>query len=143
MKRSLWGRSLFTLMLACGLPIFFTSPSTQAELEHGTYVILTQDFLDVGSGKLARAFIETDSGSPIVLCSINENDPGYGPLRLAGLLVLCRARSLYVDNVELHGIGVAVIFPVLFDTRRGFQIHVSVVQDGATSYGDPMLCPDC
>ncbi len=98
-------------------------------------VIVNEDFLD--GHRLVRAFVATGSDSPHALCTFAENDPGFGPLRLAGLTVMCRPREF---NGEI-GVGIAIFLPALFKTDQGFELHLTLYHAGARNYAEPIPCP--
>lgn len=129
------GISLSALVVAFVVHFVLPSPSAHAQLGIGTSVTVTEEHQD--GPRLARAFVRTDSDNPLALCTINENSPGFGPLRLAGLLALCRYRQVE----GLDGIGITIIFPPLFDTSAGFGIQLTLFQEGAQFYESPIPCP--
>src|SRR3990172_12841230 len=87
--------SLFALAIVLVALVLVPSMSTEAQepgLGSGPSVVLTQEHL--AGVRLAWAFVETGSDSPLVLCTFNENAPGFGAARLSGLTLFCRQRTV-------------------------------------------------
>ena len=144
-REHLLATSLFTLAIALFLAVLVPSISVRAQdggLSLGAQVTLTQDHLD--GVRLARAFVETGSGSPLVLCTFNENSPGFGAVRLTGLTLFCRQRTVDLGQGDIQGVGIAVFLPGTFQPPEGFALTITVFHEGAQFYGDVVPCPgDC
>ncbi len=95
---------------------------------------LTHDFVD--SPRLVRAFVETGSKSQQCLATFAENDPGFGPDELVGLVVMCRPRE--IDGKR--GVGVAVFLPPAWE-GIAFAIDLTIHHAGVLDYRDPVPCP--
>jgi hypothetical protein len=105
-------------------------------------VVLTQEHLD--GVRLVRAFVETGSDSTVVLCTFNENSPGFGAVRLTGLTLFCRQRTVDFGEGPIQGVGIAVFLPGTFQPPQGFALQVTVLHQGAQFYGEVRPCPgDC
>jgi hypothetical protein len=115
-----------------------TSRAEEAVLGFGTQVWLT----DLESQRFVTTFVPTDSASPVVLCTLNENSPGYGAVRLSGITLLCRQRSANFGEGDVTGVAVLAILPPTFQFNGNASIGlaVSVVQLGASEYGDQRSC---
>jgi hypothetical protein len=140
-RKYLLPMSLFTLTVALFVLVLVPSRSVRAgpALGIGTQVNVTQDHLD--GVRLVRAFVETGSGSPLVLCTFNENDPGFGATRLSGLTLFCRQRTVDFGEGPIQGVGVAVFLPGTFQPPQHFALTVTLFHDGALFYGDVLPCP--
>jgi hypothetical protein len=75
-----------------------------------------------------RAFIPTDSSSPICLVTLSESD-----FAVPGTTVFCAPRV--VDGVE--GVNIHIFYPV--DLPDQFIVALTVYQDDAKRYGEPVL----
>jgi len=137
--------SLLTLAIVLVALVLVPSMSTEAQepgLGIGTSVVVTQEHL--AGVRLAWAFVETGSDSPLVLCTFNENAPGFGAARLSGLTLFCRQRTVDFGDGPVQGVGVAVMLPGTFQPPKGFALQITVFHEGALFYGDLRPCPgDC
>ena len=145
---------LFGLAVALVVPFLTPSPSAHAQTPHGipigaTRIVVTQDHLDGESERLVRAFVRTGSDSPNILCTFAENDPGWGPEELAGLTMMCRPREFEVEGVGQKGVGVAIFFPfdplddpLVIGQGGEFRIDLTLYQQGARGYAEPVPCPE-
>ena len=108
--------------------------SNPAWAQSGTQVTVTE----VVGHRFVGGFVPTDSGSPVVLCTLNENSPGYGAVRLSGISLLCRQRS----GEGYNGVAVLAILPATFQFNQNESIGltVTVVQSDATWYGEVESC---
>lgn len=134
--------SLFALAMALFALTLVPTPSADAQdpgLDIGTQVVITQNHL--AGVRLAWAFVETGSGSPLVLCTFNENSPGFGAERLTGLTLFCRQRTVDFGEGPVQGVGVLVLLPGTFQPAEGFALTVTVFHEGALFYGDLFPCP--
>lgn len=94
------------------------------------YIELTEEHRTSSAG--VRAFIPTDSSSPICLVTLAEAsfpDPGIVP----GMTVFCGNRV--VDGVD--GVIITIFYPV--DLPDEFVVTLTVYQDDAKRYGEPVL----
>ena len=131
------------LSLAVASLVFALAPSTSAHaqgtgLSNGTQVEITQEFRE--STRLAQAFVETGSDSPLVLCGFNENSPGYGGVRLTGLTLMCRQRTVDFGSGPIHGTSVLILLPGTFQPEGDFTLWVTIFHYDAPEYGDPQSC---
>jgi hypothetical protein len=90
------------------------------------YIELTQEHRTSSAG--VRAFIPTDSASPICLVTLAE-----ATFPVPGMTVFCGNRV--VDGVA--GISVNIFYPV--DLPDEFLVTFTVYQDDARYYGAPVL----
>jgi len=140
-------RNLLTmgaLLLVLALAPFAPAHAQDEGLNLGTQVWITQEYRD--GTRLARGFVETQSTSPLVLCAFNENEPGYGGVRLSGLTLMCRQRTVDLGEGDKDGVGILVVLPGTFQPEGDFTLAVTVFQQGAVTYGDLQSCPgegDC
>jgi hypothetical protein len=133
--------SLFTLAIALIALILVPSISAEAQepgLGLGTQVILTQEHRE--GVRLVQAFVETGSGSPLVLCTFNENAPGYGGVRLSGLTLFCRQRTVDFGNGPIQGVAILTLLPGTFQPQGDLALSVTVFHEGALFYGDLQSC---
>lgn len=137
--------SLFTLAIALVLLVLVPSVSADTQdqgLGIGTKVVLTQEHL--AGVRLAWAFVETGSESPLVLCTFNENSPGFGAVRLTGLTLFCRQRTVELEEGPVYGVGIVAFLPGTFQPPQGFELQITVFHEGAAFYGELLPCPgDC
>lgn len=134
--------------ISVGLAVALQVTSSHAQAPHGlpigaTRVIVSQ--FDMNGDRLLRAFVPTGSTNGNVLCTLAENEPGWGPEQLAGLTVACRPREW--DGQQ--GVGIAVFFPfapladpLVVENDGEFRIHLTVFQEGARGYGETVSCPE-
>jgi hypothetical protein len=125
---------LFALGLALVVRFVIPSPPVHAATPALVTVGLNQEFLD--SYRLLRAFVPTGSLGPAV-CSVTDNYPYYGAVRLQGMVLLCRPRE--IDGEE--GVGITIVLPPTFDTNQELNIDVTVFQETAVEYGPHRPCP--
>ena len=90
------------------------------------YIELTEEHRTSSQG--VRAFIPTDSSSPICLVTLSEAD-----FPVPGMTVFCAPRV--VDGVA--GIIITIFYPV--DLPDQFIVSLTVYQDDAKRYGEPVL----
>jgi hypothetical protein len=124
------------------LLVSIAAPSP-ARAEDGVLGFGTQVFLrDLESQRFVTAFVPTNSDSPVVLCTLNENSPGYGAARLSGISLLCRQRSANFGKGDVTGVAVLAILPPTFqfNGNPSIELAVSVVQLGASEYGEQRSC---
>ena len=131
-------RGLFSLAVALVVILLIASPFAHAQGPNMTYVHLTEEFLN--GPRSVSAFVETNSDSQNILCTLQENYPYFGPLRLAGLVIMCRYRQLEDGR---NGVNIFIVLPVLFETRQGLAFDLTLFQDGAAWYREPVPCPEC
>ena len=125
--------------LAAVLFRVFVAASTPAQAQNsGAQVTVTE----IEQDRFVTGFVPTASGSPVVFCTLNENAPGYGAVRLSGLSVLCRQRTADFGEGEVSGIAILVILPPTYrpDREEGLALTLSVFQEGAVFYGDVQPC---
>ena len=133
--------SLFTLAIALSALVLVPSTSVHAQnpgLSLGTQVTVTQEHLE--GVRLAQAFVETGSDSPLVLCTFNENAPGFGGVRLSGLTLFCRQRTVDFGNGPIQGVAILTLLPGTFVPQGEFALTVTVFHEGALFYGDVLSC---
>ena len=90
------------------------------------YISLTEEHRNGPTS--IRAFIPTDSASPICLATLSEAD-----FPVPGMTVFCAPRI--VDGVE--GVNIHIFYPV--DLPDQFIVILTVYQDDAKRYGEPVL----
>ena len=92
--------------------------------------------------RFVTGFVRTGSESPVVFCTFNENAPGYGAVRLSGISVLCRQRTVDFGEGEIRGVAILVILPATFrpDPQEGLALTLSVFHQEAAFYGDVQSC---
>ena len=132
-------RDLFSLAVALVFLLLIACPLAHAQDIKFKRVLLTEEFLD--GPRLVRAFVETNTDNENVLCTFAENDPGFGALRLAGLVIMCRPRVIEDEVGVKVGVGIIIVLPVLFETRKGFVFELTLFQSEAEYYNDPVPCP--
>lgn len=133
--------SLFTLAIALSVSVLVPSISARAQepgLSLGTQVALTQEHRQ--GVRLVQAFVETGSGSPLVLCTFNENAPGFGGVRLSGLTLFCRQRTVDFGDGPIQGVAILILLPGTFQPQGDFSLWVTVFHEGALFYGDVRPC---
>jgi hypothetical protein len=104
----------------------------------GTQVTVTE----IEDLRFVGGFVPTGSESPVVLCTFNENAPGYGAVRLSGLTVLCRQRTADFGEGAVPGVAILAILPATFrpDPQEGLALTLSVFHQDALFYGDVQSC---
>lgn len=90
------------------------------------YIELTEEHRT--DSTTVRAFVPTDSSSPICLVTLSESD-----FAVAGTTVFCAPRI--VDGVA--GVNIHIFYPV--DLPEQFLVTLTVYQDDAKRYGVPVL----
>ena len=130
-------RYLFIIVIAL-LAVFLSAPgvaygSVESSQDsqgirriNAGYIELTQEHRTSSAG--VRAFIPTDSASPICLVTLAE-----ASFAVPGMTVFCGNRV--VDGVE--GVSVNIFYPV--DLPDEFLVTLTVYQDDAKRYGEPVL----
>lgn len=120
-----------------------TGPSRSVSAEGeglgtGTQVTVTE-LEDRG---FVTGFVATGSESPVVLCALNENAPGYGSQRLSGVTVFCRNRAPDFGSGAVPGVAIVVALPEDFRPTRDEDIAlvVSVFHQNAAFYGELQSC---
>jgi hypothetical protein len=134
---------MISILLGAALSALVFVPSTLAHaqdpgLSLGTQVTVTQEHLE--GVRLAQAFVETGSDSPLVLCTFNENAPGFGGVRLSGLTLFCRQRTVDFGNGPIQGVAILTLLPGTFVPQGEFALTVTVFHEGALFYGDVLRC---
>ena len=116
-----------------------TSPArADGGIGPGTQVVVTE----VEDLRFVTGFVPTGSQSPVVFCTLNENSPGFGGIRLSGISVFCRHRSPNFGNGPVPGVAIVVVLPGTFRSTPTEEIAlwVSVLHQGALFYGEAQSC---
>jgi hypothetical protein len=137
MKRLPLLSSLVPISAALLLVSVATSSPALAQ-NSGAQVTVTE----VEELRFVTGFVPTESESPVVFCTFNENSPGYGAVRLSGISVLCRQRTADFGEGEVPGVAILVILPATFrpDHEEGLALTLSVFHQDAVFYGDVQSC---
>lgn len=114
-----------------------STPARSQGLSLGAQVAVTEV-----EGRFVLGFVETGSSSPLVLCSFNENSPGFGPKRLSGLTALCRQRTVDFGDGPKHGAAILVALPGNFHATPTEEIALvlTVFHENAVDYGPVESC---
>ena len=98
-------------------------------------VRVTPEFRVPGSPAEAALFVETGSESEHCLATLQESQT-----QLPVQELFCAHRTATFDGGSTHvdGIWLHVFFPV--DPGEKLDLWISVYQEGATSYGEPVYC---
>jgi len=98
-------------------------------------VRVTPEFRVPGSPAEAALFVETGSESEHCLATLQESQT-----QLPVQELFCAHRTATFDGGSTHveGIWLHVFFPA--DPGERLDLWISVYQEGATSYGEPVYC---
>lgn len=132
--------TLFALTIALLLPALV--PPGPARAQSGGLSLGAQMTVTEVDGRFVTGFVETGSGSPLVLCTLNENSPGFGAVRLSGLTLLCRQREVNFGDGPKQGVAILVALPGDFHATPNEEIALTltVFHEGAAFYGPVESC---
>jgi hypothetical protein len=131
--------SLFTpVLLLLLFALVASSPARAQGLGLGAQVTVTE----TEGLRFVGGFVETASQSPLVLCTLNENSPGFDAVRLSGFTLLCRQRTADFGAGEVDGVAILVVLPATFraDVNEELALTLTVFQEAALFYGDVQSC---
>lgn len=132
MRRMLFGIAAVLICMAASAAEPPVPPETHQRDFYGTTVILdySQIMPSGGAAGWLRAFVPTGSESPLCLVSLGDSGQLYaGPVTL-----LCIPRTFEGQQ----GV-VVIIIPNNWTLPADLEVRVSVYQQGARHYGQPVL----
>ena len=138
-RKNLLPASFVTPVVALLLFAFVASSPAQAQgLGLGAQVTVTE----TEGLQFAGGFVETASQSPLVLCTLNENSPGFDFPRLSGFTLLCRQRTADFGAGPVDGVAILVALPATFraTVNEELALTLTVFHEGALFYGDVQSC---
>ncbi len=114
-----------------------SAPAAAQGLTLGAQVTVTEV-----EGRFVTGFVETGSSSALVLCTFNENSPGFGAKRLSGLTPLCRQRTVDFGYGPKDGVAILVALPGNFHATPTEEIALvlTVFHENAVDYGPVESC---
>jgi hypothetical protein len=115
-----------------------SSPAQAQGLSLGAQVTVTES----EGLRFVSGFVETGSQSPLVLCTLNENSPGFGAVRLSGFTLLCRQRTADFGAGPVDGVAILVVLPATFraTVNEEIALTLTVFHEDASFYGDVQSC---